>query len=413
MADGVALIAFMDQPKKAALAFSNKFACPICGYSIPELEPRLFSFNNPSGACADCDGLGVRMFFDPTRIVAHPHLSLAGGAIAGWDSRSHFYWGMIKALAKHYKFDVTMPFQDLAEKHRNIVLYGSGGEKIQFKYDNEKKGNHWEWKHAFEGIIPNMQRRYTETESQAVRETLAKYQSTQTCKTCGGTRLNAAARNVFVQEKPLHEITNLSVTGRARLLPQVEPGRLARRDRRQDRQGDRQSPEVPGRRGARLPLARPQRGFALRRRGATHSAREPDRLRARRRHVHPGRTFDRPAPARQPAPARHAAEPARLGQHRARGGARPGSDHGGRLRRRSRPRRRRARRSDRGARHAEADPGERGVAHGPVPLWPTRDSAAERAASIRSQADAEDQRRARQQSEGRRRRDPRRGSSPA
>ena len=211
MADGVALIAFMDQPKKAALAFSNKFACPICGYSIPELEPRLFSFNNPSGACPDCDGLGIRMFFDPSRIVAHPHLSLAGGAIAGWDSRSHFYWGMMKALAKHFKFDVTVPFQDLTEKHRNLVLYGSGDEKIQFKYDNEKKGNHWEWKHAFEGIIPNMQRRYKETESQAVRETLGKYQSTQTCKTCGGTRLNAAARNVFVQEKPLHEITNLSV----------------------------------------------------------------------------------------------------------------------------------------------------------------------------------------------------------
>ncbi len=211
MADGVALIAFMDQPKKSPLAFSNKFACSICGYSIPELEPRLFSFNNPSGACPDCDGLGMRMFFDPARIVAHPHLSLAGGAIHGWDSRSHFYWGMIQSLAKHYKFDVTLPFQDLPEKFQHIVLYGSNGEKIQFRYDNQKKGNHWEWKHAFEGIIPNMQRRYTETESQAVRETLAKYQSTQACRTCGGTRLNAAARNVFVQEKPLHEITGLSV----------------------------------------------------------------------------------------------------------------------------------------------------------------------------------------------------------
>jgi excinuclease ABC subunit A len=211
LADGVALIAFMDQPRKAPLAFSNKFACPICGYSIPELEPRLFSFNNPSGACPDCDGLGLRMFFDPARIVAHPHLSLAGGAIHGWDSRSHFYWGMIQSLAKHYKFDVTLPFQDLPEKFQHVVLYGSDGEKIQFRYDNQKKGNHWEWKHAFEGIIPNMQRRFTETESQAVRETLGKYQSTQACKTCGGTRLNAAARNVFVQDKPLHAITGLSV----------------------------------------------------------------------------------------------------------------------------------------------------------------------------------------------------------
>ncbi len=212
MADGVALVAFMDTPKKAPLAFSNKFACPICGYSIAELEPRLFSFNNPQGACPDCDGLGVRMFFDVARVVTHPNLSLAGGAIRGWDSNSTFYWAMISALAKHYKFETTVPWEKLPEKVQNLVLYGSNGEKIQFKYDSKKKGNHWEWKHAFEGILPNMQRRYTETQSQAVREELAKYQSTQACKTCGGTRLNAAARNVFVQERPLNEIANLSVT---------------------------------------------------------------------------------------------------------------------------------------------------------------------------------------------------------
>ena len=212
MADGVALVAFMDTPKKAPLAFSNKFACPVCGYSIAELEPRLFSFNNPQGACPDCDGLGVRMFFDVARVVTHPNLSLAGGAIRGWDSNSTFYWAMISALAKHYKFETTVPWEKLPEKVQNLVLYGSNGEKIQFKYDSKKKGNHWEWKHAFEGILPNMQRRYTETQSQAVREELAKYQSTQSCKTCGGTRLNAAARNVFVQERPLNEIANLSVT---------------------------------------------------------------------------------------------------------------------------------------------------------------------------------------------------------
>jgi len=211
MADGVALIAFMDQGKKTPLAFSNKFACPICGYSIAEFEPRLFSFNNPSGACPDCDGLGVRLFFDPTRVVAHPHLSLAGGAIRGWDSKSTFYWVMMQALAKHFKFDTQKPFQDLPEKVRNLILYGSGEEKIQFKYHNEKKGNRWEWKHVFEGIIPNMQRRYTETESNAVREELAKFQSTQTCSSCKGARLNAAARNVFVQERALPEIANLSV----------------------------------------------------------------------------------------------------------------------------------------------------------------------------------------------------------
>jgi excinuclease ABC subunit A len=212
MAEGVALIAFMDEKKKPPLAFSNKFACPICGYSIAELEPRLFSFNNPSGACPDCDGLGVRMFFDPSRVVTNPHLSVSGGAIRGWDHNNAFYFTMIKALAKHYKFDVTMPYQELPEKIQKILLYGNDGEKLQFNYENKKKGNKWAWSNAFEGIIPNMTRRYTETESQAVRDELAKYQSTQTCKTCNGTRLNAAARNVFVQDKPLNEIANLSVT---------------------------------------------------------------------------------------------------------------------------------------------------------------------------------------------------------
>jgi excinuclease ABC subunit A len=211
LAEGVAQIALIDKPKAPPQAFSNKFACPICGYSIAELEPRLFSFNNPSGACPDCDGLGVRMFFDPQRVVAHPNLSLSGGAIRGWDHRSTFYFTMMKALAKHYKFDLDVPFEKQSERVKNIVLYGSNGEKIQFKYHNEKKGNHWEWKHAFEGIIPNMQRRYTETESNAVREELAKFQSTQVCATCNGARLNAAARNVFVQERPLPEIAAMSV----------------------------------------------------------------------------------------------------------------------------------------------------------------------------------------------------------
>ena len=212
MAEGVALVAFMDAPKKAPLAFSNKFACPVCGYSIAELEPRLFSFNNPQGACPDCDGLGVRMFFDAARVVTHPNLSLAGGAIRGWDNHSTFYWMMISALAKHYKFDTTVPWEKLSEKIRHLILYGNDGEKIQYKYENKKKGNKWAWQHAWEGIIPNMQRRFTETQSTAVREELGKYQSTQSCATCGGTRLNAAARNVFVQERPLNEIARLSVT---------------------------------------------------------------------------------------------------------------------------------------------------------------------------------------------------------
>jgi excinuclease ABC subunit A len=212
LAEGVALVAFIDQPRKAPLAFSNKFACPICGYSISELEPRLFSFNNPSGACPDCDGLGLRMFFDAGRIVTNPHLSLAGGAIRGWDRHNAFYFTMIQGLARHYKFDVEKPWNELAEKVRKLVLYGNDGEKIQFNYENKKKGNKWAWKHAFEGIIPNMQRRYSETDSSMVRDELMKFQSTQLCATCRGTRLNTAARNVFVQDKPLPEIASLSVT---------------------------------------------------------------------------------------------------------------------------------------------------------------------------------------------------------
>ncbi len=211
LADGVALVSFMDQPKKAPLAFSNKFACPICGYSISELEPRLFSFNNPSGACPDCDGLGLRMFFDAARVVTNAAASLADGAIRGWDHHNAFYFTMIQGLAKHYKFDVQKPWNELPEKIRKIVLYGNEGEKIQFKYENKKKGNKWAWQHAFEGIIPNMQRRYSESDSAMVREELGKYQSTQPCATCNGARLNAAARNVFVQERALPEIASLSV----------------------------------------------------------------------------------------------------------------------------------------------------------------------------------------------------------
>jgi excinuclease ABC subunit A len=212
LAEGVALVAFMDQPKKAPLAFSNKFACPICGWSISELEPRLFSFNNPSGACPECDGLGVRMFFDAARIVTNADASLADGAIRGWDQHNALYFTMIQGLAKHYKFDVFKPWKDLPEKARKLVLYGNDGEKIQFNYENKKKGNRWAWRHAFEGIVPNMQRRYSESDSAMVREELLKYQTTQPCATCRGTRLNTAARNVFVQDKPLPEIASLSVT---------------------------------------------------------------------------------------------------------------------------------------------------------------------------------------------------------
>ena len=211
LGDGVAQVAQMDAPAKPDLIFSNRFACPECGYSIAELEPRLFSFNSPMGACPDCDGLGVRRFFDPARIVRHPELSLAGGAIRGWDRRNPYYFQMIRSLAKHYGFDIESPYESLPKKIREVLLYGSGSEEVQFRYTNAR-GSKAQWKHVFEGVIPNMQRRYQETESGAVREELGKYQSVQSCELCRGTRLNEAARNVFVQDHSLPAINSMSVT---------------------------------------------------------------------------------------------------------------------------------------------------------------------------------------------------------
>ena len=210
LGDGVAQVVYMDAPKRAPIVFSNKFACPECGYSIAELEPRLFSFNNPIGACPDCDGLGARRFFDPERIVRHPQLSLAGGAIRGWDRRNPYYFQLIQSLADHYSFDIETPYDELPKKIRTILLQGSGGEKIEFRYVNAR-GSQNVWRHRFEGIIPNMERRYQETESSAVREELGKYQSVQPCRTCGGTRLNVAARSVFVENRALPEVSSLSV----------------------------------------------------------------------------------------------------------------------------------------------------------------------------------------------------------
>jgi excinuclease ABC subunit A len=210
LAEGVATVARMDEPEAAELLFSDRFACPVCGYSIPELEPRVFSFNNPAGACQSCDGLGVQQFFDPDRVAASPHLSLAGGAIRGWDRRNAYYFQLIQCLASHYEFDIEQPFDELPAKLRKIILYGSGSEKIAFSYF-DGRGGMTERKHRFEGIIPNMERRYRETESATVREELAKYLSVQPCPACEGTRLAEASRHVFVSDRSLPAITSLSV----------------------------------------------------------------------------------------------------------------------------------------------------------------------------------------------------------
>ena len=210
LGDGMAIVQSMDAPEREPLLFSSKYSCPVCDYALPELEPRLFSFNAPMGACPGCDGLGVAQFFDPSRVVGHPELSLAAGAMRGWDRRNAYYFSMITSLAKHYEFDVDLPWQLLPDEIRAIVLHGSGKEAINLVYVGEN-GNKYQRKHAFEGIIPNLERRYRETESAAVREELSKYISERPCPECGGARLNRSARNVFVADRPLHEIAVMPI----------------------------------------------------------------------------------------------------------------------------------------------------------------------------------------------------------
>jgi excinuclease ABC subunit A len=207
-AEGRAIALEMDSGKEHW--FSAKFACPICSYSLPELEPRLFSFNNPMGACPKCEGLGQITFFDPKRVVAHPDLSLAAGAIKGWDKRNQFYFQMLTSISEHYGFDVSEAWTSLTEEVQQAVLHGSGTEEIAFTYMNER-GNKVSRSHAFEGIIPNLERRYVETDSMAVREELAKYQNNQPCPHCGGARLRVEARNVRVGECNLHEVSRMAL----------------------------------------------------------------------------------------------------------------------------------------------------------------------------------------------------------
>ncbi len=200
------------EPKVEEHLYSARYACAQCGYSISELEPRLFSFNNPAGACPSCDGLGVRQYFDPARVVSEPGLTLPAGAIRGWDRRNAFYFSMLESLARHYKFDIDTPFEDLPKKIRDVVLHGSGQELINFSYHSERGGTH-KRKHAFEGVIPNMERRYRETDSNTVREELAKYLGAQPCEDCGGSRLRIEARHVSIDGKAIHDLTRLPIGG--------------------------------------------------------------------------------------------------------------------------------------------------------------------------------------------------------
>ena len=210
LADDIAEVAYMDDPKAEPLLLSGRFACPVCGYSVSELEPRLFSFNNPIGACPSCDGLGIEEYFDPELIVSSPQLSCASGAVRGWDRRNAHYFQMVQSLAAHYDFDVEAPFSSLNEELQEIILYGSGEEQIAFNYINEK-GRSTTKTHAFEGIIPNMQRRFEQTDSHLVREELSKYLSQQPCESCHGDRLNTQARHVYVCDRNLPSLTSISI----------------------------------------------------------------------------------------------------------------------------------------------------------------------------------------------------------
>ncbi|MGO1396565.1 MAG: excinuclease ABC subunit UvrA [Halomonas sp.] len=209
LADGTAMVHFMDGERED-IAFSSRFACPVCGYSLAELEPRMFSFNNPAGACPTCDGLGVQQYFDPDKLISHPELSLAEGVIKGWDRRNIYYFTQLQALAKYYGFELETPWQKLARRDREVILNGSGDEQIPFVYVGDR-GRKVTREHAFEGVLPNMQRRYRETESNMVRDDLVKYIAVQPCATCNGSRLRKESRHVYVDDHNIAEIVRFPI----------------------------------------------------------------------------------------------------------------------------------------------------------------------------------------------------------
>ncbi len=210
IADGIAIAVSLEDDA-TEIIFSERYACRFCGYSLSELEPRIFSFNNPKGACPSCDGLGVKQHFDPDLIIHNPDISLAGGAIRGWDRRNAYYYQIIMALAKHYDFDPEQPFSQLTEKIRNIVLYGSGKDIIEFNFPNPSGTGSTKRKFIFEGVVANMERRYRETDSPMVREELAKYLTNKICTACNGARLTTSARHVFIEEIAIHEVTRYPI----------------------------------------------------------------------------------------------------------------------------------------------------------------------------------------------------------
>ena len=382
--------------------FSAKFACPICNYSLAELEPRLFSFNNPMGACPRCDGLGSISFFDPKRVVAFPQLSLASGAIKGWDRRNQFYFQMLGSLAKHVGFDLERPFVRLPERVQQILLTGSGDEKIPFAYLNRPRQG--------DGARAHVRGHHPEPRAALPRDGLADgargaREVSQLEAVPRMRRHTAAARGAVRQGRHgrwrPRDLRDLRHAAARRRQPfRVDgPRRPQGRDRRPDHQGDREPARVPQQRRSRLPGARPLGGDALGRRVAADPSRVADRLRTDRRHVRAGRAVDRTAPARQRPAARHAQAPARSRQQRDRRRARPRRDLVRRLHRRHGARRGRARRPGRRAGNARGDPPRHAFADGPVSRRAPPHPDAGAPASRRSRPHADDRWRARQQPE--------------
>ncbi len=265
---------------------------------MAELEPRLFSFNNPAGACQSCDGLGVKQYFDANKVIVSDELSLSGGAIRGWDKRNFYYFQMLKSLADHYGFELEVPFASLSKQHQQVILNGTGKTDIEFKYLNDR-GDIIKRKHPFEGILPNMERRYHETESNAVREELAKYLASQSCPTCNGSRLREEARHVFIGKTTLPEVVELSIGDCLEFFRQLDLNGPKSANRRKNSEGNSGPSDVFSQRWPELPEPVPQRRNLIRWRSPTYSFSQPDWRRFSGCDVCAGRTFYWFAPTRQ------------------------------------------------------------------------------------------------------------------
>ena len=371
LADGLVVIDRLEDGE--SLTFSEKFACPDHGVSLPELQPRIFSFNSPHGACPRCTGLGAQQEIDPDLLVPDPTLSIGEGALVPWSvGSSSFYESVIQAIADRYEIDLDAPWQELTPEQQDSFLYGTGGDRVYVTYRN-RMGRKRSYMLAFEGIVESLSRRYRETDSSQVRERIEEYMSFRPCPECGGARLKPEVLAVTVGEKNIHEFTQMSVSRALAFLDRPRPDDDGAPDRRPDREGDPRAADIPRQRRRRLPAARPRGSDAVGRRSAAFAAGDADRVAARRRALHPRRAVDRPPPARQRQADRHAGAAARPRQHRARGRARRADDARGGLAGRHGAGSRRARRPCR--RGGLGGPGrtDEGLRDGAVPVPETSD----------------------------------------